>query len=233
MSLPLKLTICLQNRLFRECLTMALRAIEQYDITITESSTLDTTPRPDPEHHEVLLIDAGFPDSAAFTLVQKMRSMDQRPRMILMVSSAVPELIESCLRAGADGCLLDDDTLDDLCKAIESVRAGLSYCSPQFANRLFTRTEGLGRSIGPVEQSRECRLTDRELEVLRLIEQRNLSNKQIARELRISIFTVKNHVHSIFEKLSVEDRRAAVRYAVGHGLLEARSNLQASGHSAG
>ena len=65
----------------------------------------------------------------------------------------------------------------------------------------------------------DCQLTRREVEVLRLIAHRNLCNKQIARELRVSVYTVKNHVHSIIGKLSVEDRRMAVRHAVRQGLL--------------
>ena len=52
-----------------------------------------------------------------------------------------------------------------------------------------------------------------------MIAHRNLSNKQIARELRLSIYTVKNHVDNIIEKLSVEDRQTAARRAVHNGLL--------------
>ena len=62
-------------------------------------------------------------------------------------------------------------------------------------------------------------MTRREVEVLRLIAHRNLGNKQIARELRVSTCTVKNHVHSIISKLSVEDRHMAVHEAVHQGLL--------------
>jgi two-component system nitrate/nitrite response regulator NarL len=70
-----------------------------------------------------------------------------------------------------------------------------------------------------VADGRDGHLTMREGEILRMIAYQNLSNKQIARELRLSIYTVKNHVHSIIEKLGTEDRMAAARHAVRRGLL--------------
>jgi DNA-binding NarL/FixJ family response regulator len=136
-----------------------------------------------------------------------------------LISGGAPDLIESCLKAGADGCVLDDDTLSDLCLAIETVRSGRSFCSPQLAHRLFKRGESLSAAAGVPRDCREQRLTRREVEILRLIARRDLSNKQIARELRLSIYTVKNHVHSIIEKLSVENRQTAVRHAMQLGLL--------------
>ena len=62
-------------------------------------------------------------------------------------------------------------------------------------------------------------MTRREVQVLRLIAHRHLGNKQIARELRVSVHTVKSHVHSIISKLSVEDREMAAHHAVRQGLL--------------
>ena len=62
------------------------------------------------------------------------------------------------------------------------------------------------------DRSRPSELTPREVEVLRLIEE-HLSNKQIARRLSLSLYTVKNHVHNIVEKLKVCDRHEAVEYA--------------------
>ena len=122
------------------------------------------------------------------------------------------------LESGADGCVLDDDALEDLLQAINNVREGRDYCSPQ-AYRCLRRKSGPRLPFFTGEPVNDHLLTPREIEILRLIANRNLGNKQISRELRISIHTVKNHVHSLIEKLSVEDRQMAVRYAVSHGLL--------------
>jgi len=169
---------------------------------------------------DLLLLDASLPDMMAFRLVQNLlTTTDRAPRTILIVSSSSPDLIEACLQAGANGCVLDDDTLDDLRQAIVNVLAGRSYCSPRVAHRLFTHIGGLAQPNRRSMQRPDGQLTGREVEILRLIAHQNLSNKQIARQLRLSIYTVKNHVHSIIEKLSVEDRQTAVRHALRHGLL--------------
>src|SRR5262249_19571881 len=97
--------------------------------------------------------------------------------------------------------------------------SGRSYCSPQLAQRLFTRCRSHSESKTRSVRFSTSQLTARECQILQLIAYRNLSNKQIARELRLSVFTVKNHVHSIIEKLSVDDRQMAARYAVRDGLL--------------
>jgi DNA-binding NarL/FixJ family response regulator len=214
-----RLIICHQNRLFRECLSLALGRADVIDITIIEELNEEAFRPPRQEGLDLLLIDASLPDMRAFRFVQTIRTTNQALRTILLVSSSSPELIESCLQVGADGCVLDDDTLDDLRQAIENVLTDRSYCSPQVAHRLFTQTGRTGQPNRWITRGRDGRLTRREVEILRLIAHRNLSNKQIARELRVSIYTVKNHVHSIIEKLSVEDRQMAVRHAVHHGLL--------------
>jgi DNA-binding NarL/FixJ family response regulator len=189
------------------------------DVSVIDKPSAEAFVPSQPEGLDLLLIDASLPDMMAFRLVQNLRTADRAPRTILLISAAAPDLIESCLQAGADGCVLDNDTLDDLRQAIENVLAGRSYCSPQVAHRLFTQIGGIAQPNRWSTRGRDCPLTPREVEILRLVAHRNLSNKQIARELRRSIYTVKNHMHSIFEKLSVEDRQTAVRHAVRQGLL--------------
>jgi DNA-binding NarL/FixJ family response regulator len=214
----LKLTVCFQNRLFRECLTSALRSMDQCEVTTLEDSEVGSIPPSQPGALDLLLIDVGVPGSPAFRFVQRLLASDDRPKTILIIPSAVPEFVELCLRAGADGCVLEDDALEDLLQAIKNVQAGRDYCSPQ-AYRCLRRKSGPRLPAFTGELANHHLLTPREIEILRLIANRNLSNKQIARELRISIHTVKNHVHGLIEKLSVEDRQMAVRHAICHGLL--------------
>ncbi len=215
----IRLAIFHGNPLFRECLTWALRAYKEYDVAMTNDGWQGELASAAGERPDVVLVDAGLSNSAAFAMVQKLGASNDRPRTILMISTATPDLIESCLKAGADGCVLDDDTLMDLCQAIESVGSGRSYCSPNLASRLFARSTAAAPPTRASVDPREYRLTRREIEILRLIAERDLSNKQIARELRLSIYTVKNHIHSIIEKLAVEDRQSAVRHAVRQGIL--------------
>jgi DNA-binding NarL/FixJ family response regulator len=219
MAANIRVIVCHQNRLFRECLQLALGLDDHMDVVAVDDAKTDALAPSQHEGANLLIIDASLPDMTAFHLVQTSRAADRGPRTILLVSSSSPDLIELCLRAGADGCVLDDDTLDDLRHAIENVLSGRSYCLPQVARRLFTEVGGVTQTSRWTAHARDCDLTRRELEILRMIAHRNLSNKQIARELRISIYTVKNHVHNIIEKLSVEDRTTAARHAARQGLL--------------
>ena len=189
------------------------------DVTIVDEPNAEAFVPPLHEGLDLLLIDASLPNMMAFRWVQTLRTTNHAPRTILLISSSSPDLIEASLQAVADGCILDDDTFDDLRQAIETVVSGRSYCSPRVAYRLFTQTGKRGQPSRPVTRGGDSRLTRREVEVLRLIAKRNLGNKQIARELRVSVYTVKNHVHSIISKLSVEDRQMAVHHAVRQGLL--------------
>jgi len=215
----IRLHICHHNRLFRECLAGALAGDGFADIRTSGELEPGSSEASSQGDWDVLLIDAGLPNMMAFRLVEAVRAPGRSARIILMVPSSAPGLIDSCLRAGADGCLTDDDTLDDLRRAIEMVRTGQSHCSPQVAHQLFNRADGMAPSESGVADGRGCHLTMREDEILRMIAYQNLSNKQIARALTLSIYTVKNHVHSIIEKLGAEDRQAAARHAVRRGIL--------------
>jgi two-component system NarL family response regulator len=214
-----RLVIWHHNRLFRESLSLALGADEQMDVTIVDEPNAESLVPPLQEGLDLLLIDASLPNKEAFRFVQNLRSTKNVLRTILLVSSTSLELLETSMKAGADGCVLDEDTFDDLRKAIESVVSGRSYCSPRVAFQLFTQTGTPDQTSRWVTRGKESRLTRREVEVLRLIAHRHLGNKQIARELRVSVYTVKNHVHSIISKLSAEDRQTAVHVAVRQGLL--------------
>jgi DNA-binding NarL/FixJ family response regulator len=224
MTAQIRLAICHQVQLLRECLSFALMTTEDIEVAVMNEPNTDGGLRSLTERVDVLLIDASLPHMMAFRLIQTLRAMEQAPRTILLISASSPDLIESCLQAGADACVLDGDTLDDLRQAIKNVLAGRSYCSPQVAHRLFTQMGGRTQPAGGQVRAAAYSLTRREIEILRMIADRNLSNKQIARELRLSIYTVKNHVHSIIEKLrakdrQIEDRQMAARHAARQGLL--------------
>ncbi len=113
-----------------------------------------------------------------------------------------------CGRAGFKGYVSRDASVDALCDALLDVMAGRLACSADISGGLL---RALFRSDGPAGASaHEEALTQREGEVLQLIG-RGLSNKEIARELTLSIATVKHHVHRVLEKLQLPSRTQAMR----------------------
>jgi two-component system, NarL family, nitrate/nitrite response regulator NarL len=113
-----------------------------------------------------------------------------------------------CGRAGFKGYVSRNATVDALCDALVDVMAGRLACSADISGGLL---RALFRSDGPgASPNHEEALTQREGEVLQLIG-RGLSNKEIARELTLSIATVKHHVHKVLEKLQLPRRAQAMR----------------------
>jgi DNA-binding NarL/FixJ family response regulator len=121
------------------------------------------------------------------------------------VAETEDEICE-CAEAGIAGYVARDGSKEDLIAAVEYAVRGEVICSPRAAACLFRRLAAHVRTTR--QRPREAALTSREQDIIALID-KGLSNKEIARQLKISLPTVKNHVHNILEKLQVRRRGAA------------------------
>jgi two-component system NarL family response regulator len=137
---------------------------------------------------------------------------------MLTISEEEADLYDS-LKAGATGYLLKDVAIEEVVDAIRSVHAGESRISPSMASKLITEFAAMSRRSDEKPSSPQPRLTDREMEVLRLVA-KGRNNRDIAKELFISENTVKNHIRNILEKLHLHSRMQAVVYAVREGFIE-------------
>jgi two-component system NarL family response regulator len=135
---------------------------------------------------------------------------------MLTVSDEEEDLYEA-VKAGANGYLLKEISIEEVADAIRAVITGQSLISPSMASKLLTEFNTLSKRAE--EQFPAPRLTDRELEVLKLVA-KGMSNRDIADHLYISENTVKNHVRSILEKLHLHSRMEAVVYAVREKLFD-------------
>jgi DNA-binding NarL/FixJ family response regulator len=125
------------------------------------------------------------------------------------------EYIYEALRAGASGFLLKTAPPERLVEAVRIVAAGEALLAPTITRKLIE--DYLSRPR-PNEQSKLAELTDRELEVLRLLAT-GLSNRELAQQLFLSEATVKTHVNRVLTKLGVRDRVQAVICAYESGLV--------------
>ncbi len=124
------------------------------------------------------------------------------------------------MRAGATGYLLKEVSIEDLAEAVRAAERGEGLLTPPMVAKLMREFTALSRRLETDESGEDTpKLTDREVEVLRLVA-RGLSNKEIAAQLVIAQNTVKNHVRNILEKLRLRSRTEAAMYAVREKLIE-------------
>jgi DNA-binding NarL/FixJ family response regulator len=208
----IRLKIVHRNRIFRDCLATVLSGDDRFQIAPVDHTDGDEVAAIAQQRPDVVLIDLNLPEQFALELTHHIREHVPSAKVILLTHANSEEDLVECFEAGAQGCVLEESSLDDLRTAIETVAAGEVFCSPKMVHSMFSHLARSAREAYHRERSKPIDLTPRELEVLRLIEE-DLANKQIARRLSISLYTVKNHVHNIVEKLKVSDRYEAVEYA--------------------
>ena len=212
MERPIHLKIIHRNRLFRECLESVLTEDNRFHVQVvdhTDSRDLETFDR---EESDVLLLDLNLPGQLAVELTERVRRRLEHVKLLLLAYASSQDCLVECIAAGAHGCILETASLDELDSAIEKVHRGETFCSQEIVQTMFDQLAQTTSNAPWRRRAESIELTSRELEIVELISNR-LSNKEIARELSLSAYTVKNHVHNILEKLQVEDRHEAVEYA--------------------
>ena len=160
---------------------------------------------------DVVLMDLVMPELDGVEATRRIRAASPATKVIALTSFDDDEKVFPAIKAGAAGYLLKDVHPAELAEAVRRASRGEALLAPSVAARLMQEVSG--------ERPASAGLTERELEVLRLIA-RGMSNKLIARELVVSEKTVKTHVSNILAKLHLADRTQAALYAVREGLAE-------------
>ena len=205
------------QELFRRGLTMLLSV--EPDITIVgeagdgaTAAALAAASAPD-----IVLMDVRMPKLSGIEAITAVRNAAPDARIVMLTVSDEEADLYEAIKGGASGYLLKDASTDEVAQAVRVVADGQSLISPSMAMKLLDEFKQMSRTDR--SQPATPRLTERELEVLRLVAQ-GLNNREIARQLFISENTVKNHVRNILEKLQLHSRMEAVMYAVREKLLE-------------
>ena len=156
----------------------------------------------------LILLNIGTAGSS--TLLQISVDLVPKPRVIVLGLHEDHESeVVSCAEAGAAGLHLRTESLDHLLALMGDVEDGQARCSPEVSAILLGRVySDAAGSVDPMNGA----LTARETEILRLLEE-GLTNKQIASRLCVTVYTVKNHVHSLLGKLGVQSRAEATKLA--------------------
>jgi DNA-binding NarL/FixJ family response regulator len=154
---------------------------------------------------DVALVDIRLPGMSGIECVAQLRRLVPRMEALMLTTYEETDMIFDSLRAGAKGYLLKNQPSSELIQAIELIRLGGSPMSVQIARKVVDYFDRSAKKSA----AEEANLTKRENEVLALLAQGFLY-KEIGERLGISTYTVKVHLHSIYEKLHVQSRTEAV-----------------------
>ncbi len=214
---PVRVVVVDDQELFRRGLTMVIGALDGIELVGEAGDgreAVEVVLRTDPD---VVLLDVRMPGRTGIETCSELKALMPSARIVMLTASDEESDLYDAVKSGASGYLLKDASIDEVARAVRLVADGQSLISPAMAVKLLDEFKQLaGSGSAPVAAPR---LTERELEVLRLVA-RGHSNREIARMLFISENTVKNHVRNILEKLQLHSRMEAVMYAVRERLLD-------------
>ena len=214
-SSTIRLFVVSGVRLVREALARSIQTRRRIDLAVVgcagfaEAETAVTAElRPD-----VVLVDLANHEGMA--AAHKIGSLSPTSKLIAFSVADTVEDVFACAAAGFSGYVAREAGVDELLRAVRAVRDGEMACSPHIAAAMFNRLAE--RASPPKPANGASVLTPRERQILSLSDE-GWSNKEIGRRLQISPLTVKNHIHSILQKLHVSRRgQAAAHLRSGNG----------------
>jgi len=162
---------------------------------------------------DIILMDLVMPNVDGVAAIRAITTAVPSTKILVLTSFSEDEKVFASIKAGAHGYLMKDVLPPELVKAIRTVYRGEAQLHPEIARKLMNEFST------PAPAPARHDLTDRELDVLRLIAH-GKSNKEIAEELVLSEKTVKTHVSNILQKLHLSDRTQAAVYALKQKLVE-------------
>lgn len=205
---PIRLLIVDDHPVVRDGIRGMLAGDPDLDVVGEASDGTEALALVDSLKPDVVLMDLRMPRLGGAAAIQALAERGAEAKVLVLTTYDTDRDVVPALEAGATGYLLKDTPRDELVRAIHAAARGESVLAPSVATRLVTQLRS------PAQDA----LSERELEVLRLIAQGE-TNAGAAARLFISEATVKTHLLHIYAKLGVNDRAAAVARAYERGLL--------------
>jgi NarL family two-component system response regulator YdfI len=217
MSSAIRVLITDDHVLVREGLRLILETTEQIVVVGEAANGKQALQLVDELHPNVVLMDLRMPEMDGLEAIQRLQVEHPGVAIIILTTYNEDELMLRGLQAGARGYLLKDMERETLIATIEAAARGETLLKPEILRRVLAYQQRAVESR-PSPAGDEMRLTERELEVLRAVATGERT-KEIACRLAISERTVKAHLTSVYTKLGVDSRAAAVAVAAQAGWL--------------
>jgi NarL family two-component system response regulator LiaR len=217
----IKVLIVDDHAMVRQGLQTFLTLSEGIEVVGEAANGLEAVEQVRQRRPDVVLMDLVMPELDGIEATRRIRALSPETQVLALTSFIDDEKVFTAIEAGALGYLLKDVSPDDLVEAIKAAHRGEAQLHPEATKKLMSQVVTKARQPEPAPSKPgkpgSAELTERELEVLRLIAT-GLSNREIAQELTIAEKTVKTHVSNILSKLHLADRTQAAIYALQEGL---------------
>ena len=171
----------------------------------------------------VVVMDIAMPLLNGLEATRRILKAVPATRVLILSAHGDDEYIRQVVMLGAAGYLVKQTSADLLSRAIREVQKGNTFFSPSITNRLHSLSLESPDGRG-VLKKKKAGLSSREVEVLQLIAE-GKANKQVARELGISIKTVEKHRQHLMSKLDLHDTAGLTRYAIAAGIIESHVQM--------
>lgn len=212
----MRILIVDDHDLFRDGLRslLAARGIQVVAEAANGRQALDKAAAYQPD---VVLMDLKMPEMDGLTATRLLKAAQPGVKVIVLTASEEDEDLFEALKSGAQGYLLKNLRAEELFSMLEAAERGEPALTPALAAKVLAQfARGAPRRGGPQDPDA---LTERELEVLRLLVAGVTTSKELAQQLVVSENTVKYHLRNILQKLHLQNRAQVVAFALRHGIV--------------
>ena len=208
----IKLLLIEDNRLLRNGILSILKPHKDIIIIAASGEGKNTIEKIKKLKPNVILLDLGLRSQNSLRVVEIVRKDFPSAKVIIMDLAPIQADILQYVKAGANGFILKDASLNDFLTTIRNVAEGSTVLPPVLVDSLFSQIVENAVKDGKSKIKEAVKMTKREKEVIALLSE-GLSNKEIGQKMHISTYTTKSHIHNIMEKLALHTRLEIANYS--------------------
>jgi len=215
----IRLLLIEDNRLLRDGILAILKPHKDILIIAASGDGKDTLVKIKELKPNVVLLDLGLRSQNSLHVVEIVKKDFPEAKIIVMDLAPVQADILQYVKAGANGFILKDASLNDFLITIRTVSEGATVLPPLLVDSLFSQIVDHAVREGKSKLNEAVKMTKREREVISFLGE-GMSNKEIGQKMHVSTYTVKSHIHNIMEKLALHTRLEIANYSYSSDTLK-------------
>ncbi|MDP3150837.1 MAG: response regulator transcription factor [Ignavibacteria bacterium] len=215
----IRLLLIEDNRLLRDGILAILKPNKDIVVIAASGDGKDTLVKIQQLKPNVVLLDLGLRSQNSLHVVEIVKKDFSKAKIVVMDLAPVQADILQYVKAGANGFILKDASLNDFLITIRAVAEGSTVLPSLLVNSLFSQIVDHAVLEGKTTLKEAVMMTKREREVISLLSE-GMSNREIGRKIHISTYTVKSHIHNIMEKLALHTRLEIANYSYTEETLQ-------------